>query len=102
MIVLHTPRLSGRSSKQSSFGYKSTAVEGYKRRNGYGGSSIFTSSTTGQYINNKGEDLKHLVPNSHVGLIECKEDVHRLFPYDYWLFLSSGFLILADPPELFC
>ena len=102
MIVLHTPGLSGRSSKQSYFGYSSIAVQRYPRCSGYSGSSIFTSSTTGQYINNKGEDLKHLVPNSHVGLIECKEDVHRLFPYDYWLFLSSGFLILADPPELFC
>ena len=48
--------MSGRSSKQSHFGYSSTAVEGYKRCSGYSGSSIFTSSTTGQYLNNNGVD----------------------------------------------
>ena len=56
MIVLRTPGLSGRSSKQSSFGYSSTAVEGKKRCSGYGGPSIFTSITTGQHLNNKGVD----------------------------------------------
>ena len=57
MIVLHTPGLSGRASKQSSFGYNNTAVEGYKWCSGYSGSSIFTSSTTGQWLNNKSVDL---------------------------------------------
>ena len=42
MIVLHTPGLSGRSSKQSSFGYSSTAVWGNKQCGGYVGLSIFT------------------------------------------------------------
>ena len=56
MIVLHTPGLSGRSSKQSSFGYSSTAVEGNKRCSGYVGFPIFTSSTTGQYLRNRGVD----------------------------------------------
>ena len=46
MTVLHTPGLNGRSSKQSSFGYSSTVVEGDKRRSGYVGLSMFTSSTT--------------------------------------------------------
>ena len=39
MKVLHTPGLSARSSKQSSSGYSSTAVESYKRCSGYSGSS---------------------------------------------------------------
>ena len=56
MIVLHTLGLSGRSSKQSSFGYSSTAVKGNKRSSGYVGFPIFTSGTTGQYLNNKGVD----------------------------------------------
>ena len=56
MIVFHTPGLSGRSRKQISLGYSCTAVEGYKRCSGYGGSSIFTSSTTGQHLSNKGVD----------------------------------------------
>ena len=56
MTVLHTPGLSGRCTKQGSFGYSSTVVERYKRCSGYSGSSIFTSSTTGQCLNNKGVD----------------------------------------------
>ena len=56
MIVLHTPSSNGRPSKQSSFGYSSTVVEGDKRCSGYVGFSLFTSSTTGQYLNNKGVD----------------------------------------------
>ena len=100
MIVLRTPGLSGRSSKQSSFGYSSTAVEGYKRCSGYGGCSVFTSSTTGQYLNNRCGS-KHLIANSHAGLIERKEDMYRLFPMTAGFFLSR-FLVLADPPELFC
>ena len=98
--ILHTPGLSGRSSKQSSFGYSSTAVEGYKRCSGYGGCSVFTSSTTGQYLNNRCGS-KHLIANSHAGLIERKEDMYRLFPMTAGFFLSR-FLVLADPPELFC
>ena len=99
MIVLHTPGLSGRSSKQSSFGYNSTAVEGYERCSGYDGSSIFTSSTTGQYL------TKVWIQTPGPELSRRFDRVRRrcasLVPYDYWLF-SSGFLVLVDPPELFC
>ena len=86
MIVLHTPGLSGRSSEQSYFGYSSTAVEGNKRCSGYGGLPIFTSSTTGQYLNNKvwiqtpGPELSRRfdrVQRRYVPLVS----------YDYWLFL---------------
>ena len=58
IIVLHTPCLNGRSSEQSSFGYRpsSTVVEENKWCSGYVGLSIFTSSATGQYLNNKGVD----------------------------------------------
>ena len=93
MIVLRTPGVSGRSNKQSSFGYSSTAVEGYKRCSGYGGCSVFTSSTTGQYLNNRCGS-KHLIANSHAGLIECKEDMYRLLPMTAGFFLSR-FLVLV-------
>ena len=54
---------------------------------------------------------KHLVPNSHVGLIEYKEVIHLLFPRrllafpplsGFSFFPLSGFLIFVDQPELFC
>ena len=72
------------------FGYSSTAVEGYKRCSGYSGSSIFTSSYRA-VLKTQRCGSKHLVPNSHVGLIECNEDVRRLFPtttgffFIFWL-----------------
>ena len=93
MIVLRTPGLSGRSSKQSSFGYSSTAVEGYKRCSGYGGCSVFTSSTTGQYLNNRCGS-KHLIANTHAGLIEYKEYMYCLLPMTAGFFLSR-FLVLV-------
>ena len=103
MTVLHTPGLNGRSSKQSSFDYSSTAVEGSKRYSGYGGLPIFTSSTTGQYQNNKERcGSKHLVPNSHAGLIGYKQGMYRLFPMTTAFPPPSGFLVLVDPPELIC
>ena len=75
------------------FGYSSTAVEGYKRCSGYGGCSVFTSSTTGQYLNNRCGS-KHLIANTHAGLIEYKEYMYCLLPMTAGFFLSR-FLVLV-------
>ena len=97
IIVLHTPGLSGRSSKQSSFGYSSTAVWGSKWWIRW--PLHLTSSTTGKYLNNKGVDPNTWFPNTHVDLIECKEILHHLLPRDYWVFPAPPFLVFVDPPE---
>ena len=55
MIVLHTPGLSGRSSKQF-FWPEQHSSEVNKRPSGYVGFPVFTSGTTGQYLNDKGVD----------------------------------------------
>ena len=104
MMVLHAPGLSGRSSKQSSFGYSSTAVERYKRCSEYGGSSIFNSSTTGQYLNNKGFWIQAPGPELSRRFDRAQRNVHRLFPTTtgfciFWLRATrrSAWIILLKP-----
>ena len=81
-IVLHTPGLSGRSSKQSSLGYSSTTVERCKRCSGYSGSSIFTSSTTRQYLNNKGVDRVVKQCCRAVVVVSCTTPLRLTTPHD--------------------
>ena len=63
MIILHAPGLSGRSSKQSSLGYSSTAVEGYKR------CSTVVSRSSPQAL-----------PGSNKGVDRIEQTIRNMFP----------------------
>ena len=99
MIVLHTPGLSGRSSSRVLL-----AIAAQQSRDTSGAMDTVAPRSSPQALPGSTKITKVWIQTPGPELSRRFDRVQRcapLVPYDYWLF-SSGFLVLVDPPELFC